>query len=372
MVVEAARAEWFDDPEHGRTLRLEGAWTLPHLAQLERAQRSAAVPPARVDGRALRALDTAGALLLIRRWLGPPPWRMELLLKPADRALLELIAVHDPAVRHPRAVGFGLTRLAERVGLGLERLSRDTLLLLAFTGRVVDVLYRILRGRQRLRFTAAVHHMERTGLDAVPIVALLCFMVGAVVAFLGATVLSDFGAAVYTVELVAYSFLREFGVLLAAILLAGRSGSAFTAEIGMMRAREEVDAIRALGLDPIELLVIPRLIALLVMLPVLAFIGVLSGFVGGALVGAAELNISPTMFIARLHEASQLSHFGVGMVKAPVFALVIALVGCLEGFKVRGSAESVGRHTTSAVVQAIFLVILLDALFAILFMELDW
>lgn len=372
MTTESARYAWIDDPEHGRTLRLEGNWTLPHLSALPGAPRDVADRPRRIDGGALQALDTAGALLLIRRWLGPPPWPTELALRPPDRALLELVAAHDPVDRRSRRTGFGLTRLAERVGLGLEALSRDAFLLLAFTGRVVDVLYRILRGHQRLRFTAAVHHMERTGLDAVPIVALLCFMVGAVVAFLGATVLSDFGAAVYTVELVAYSFLREFGVLLAAILLAGRSGSAFTAEIGMMRAREEVDAIRALGLDPIELLVIPRLIALLVMLPVLAFIGVLSGFVGGALVGAAELNISPTIFIARLHEASELRHFGVGLVKAPVFALVIALVGCLEGFKVRGSAESVGRHTTSAVVQAIFLVILLDALFAILFMELDW
>jgi len=190
------------------------------------------------------------------------------------------------------------------------------------------------------------------------------------VAFLGATVLRDFGASIFTVELVAYSFLREFGVLLTAILLAGRSGSAFTAQIGSMKSREELDAIRALGLDAVELLVLPRLLALLIMLPLLTFIGMMSGLLGGALVGSAALDISPGMFISRLYEMTEIRHFWVGMIKAPVFAFLIAVVGCLEGMKVAGSAESVGRHTTSSVVQSIFLVILFDALFAMFFMEL--
>jgi len=227
----------------------------------------------------------------------------------------------------------------------------------------------VVVGRRKLRVTATVFHMEQVGLDAVPIVSLLSFLVGAVVAFLGATVLRDFGAAIFTVELVSYSFLREFGVLLTAILLAGRSGSAFTAQIGSMKSREELDAIQTLGLDPIELLVLPRLLALLVMLPVLTFIAMIAGIIGGGLVGSMSLDITPAMFVARLHEMTQQRHFWVGMLKAPVFAFIIAAVGCLEGFKVEGSAESVGRHTTAAVVQSIFLVIVFDAMFAMFFMK---
>jgi phospholipid/cholesterol/gamma-HCH transport system permease protein len=256
------------------------------------------------------------------------------------------------------------------MGAALESFWINARQLVGFIGLTLLTLSKVLTGKRRLRLTATVFHMEQSGLDAVPIVALLSFLVGAVVAFLGATVLRDFGASIFTVELVAYSFLREFGVLLTAILLAGRSGSAFTAQIGSMKSREELDAIRALGLDVIELLVLPRLLALLLMLPLLAFIGMISGLVGGALVGAAALDISTGMFISRLYEMTEIRHFWVGMTKAPIFAFVIAVVGCLEGMKVAGSAESVGRHTTSAVVQSIFLVIVLDALFAIFFMEL--
>jgi phospholipid/cholesterol/gamma-HCH transport system permease protein len=213
--------------------------------------------------------------------------------------------------------------------------------------------------------------MEQVGLDAVPIISLLTFLVGAVVAFVGATALRDFGAEIFTVELVSISFLREFGVLLTSILLAGRSGSAFTAQIGSMKSREELDAIQALGLDAIELLVIPRLLALFVMLPVLTFLAMLSGIVGGGIVGVLALDITPGMFISRLHEMTDIAHFWVGMSKTPLFAFLIATVGCLEGFKVEGSAESVGRHTTSSVVQSIFLVIVFDALFAMFYMEMD-
>ena len=214
-------------------------------------------------------------------------------------------------------------------------------------------------------------HLEQTGLDAVPIVVLLNFLVGAVVAFLGATVLKDFGASIFTVELVGYSFLREFGVLLTAIMVAGRSGSAFTAQIGSMKAREEIDAIRTLGLDPVEVLVLPRLLALLIALPLLTFLAMLAGIVGGAAVCALSLDISPTMFVTRLHEFAGVRHFWVGMSKAPLFAFLIAAIGCLEGFKVAGSAESVGTHTTSSVVQAIFVTILVDALAAIFYMEIN-
>lgn len=359
----------------GPVLRLSGEWTVAGLPDAERRSQGVVARdetrPLRVDARDLAALDTAGALMLIQRWLGHMPWPAIDGLRAADRDLLMLVGerIATPRVRPRRANG--LAPLAERAGAATVFAWRQLALLLAFGGQTVLTIGAILLGRQKLRWTSAVHHMERAGLDAVPIVCMLSFLVGAVVAFLGATVLADFGAQVYTVELVSYSFMREFGVLLTAIMIAGRSGSAYTAEIGMMRAREEIDAIRSLGLDPIELLVIPRLLALLVMLPVLSFLAVLSGIVGGALVGGTALGISPGLFLARMQETAEVSYLFVGLSKAPLFAIIISLVGCLEGLKVQGSAESVGRHTTSSVVQSIFLVILIDAIAAIFFMELD-
>lgn len=359
----------------GGLLRLSGEWTVAGLPAVERRtqQLRATVDtrPTRVDASGLTRLDTAGALLLIQRWLGSTPWPPIDGLRAAHRDLLDLVGERIALPRVKRRKPYGLAPLAERAGVATEFAWIQLKLLLGFGGQALASAAAIVIGRQKLRWTSAVHHMERTGLDAVPIVCLLSFLVGAVVAFLGATVLADFGAQVFTVELVSFSFMREFGVLLTAIMLAGRSGSAFTAEIGMMRAREEIDAIRALGLDPIELLVIPRLLALLVMLPVLSFLAVLSGILGGALVGGTELGISPGLFLARMQETAELRHLLVGLSKAPLFAIIIGLVGCLEGLKVRSSAESVGRHTTSSVVQSIFLVILVDALAAIFFMELD-
>jgi len=355
-------------------LHLSGDWNVAGLADLEVRTREIVAKtetrPPQFDASELSVLDTAGALLLISRWLGATPWPPIAGLREADSDLLKLVAGNIGTSPRRLRKPFGLARLAERVGSATQFAAMQFLQLLAFGGQTLATAASIVFGKQRLRWTSTVHHMEQAGLDAVPIVCLLSFLVGAVVAFLGATVLADFGAEVYTVELVSISFMREFGVLLTAIMLAGRSGSAYTAEIGMMRAREEIDAIRALGLDPIELLVIPRVLALIVMLPILGFLAMLSGILGGALVGGTELGISPGLFLARMQETAELRHFLVGMSKAPIFAAIIALVGCLEGFKVRASAESVGRHTTSSVVQSIFLVILVDAIAAIFFMEL--
>ena len=237
-----------------------------------------------------------------------------------------------------------------------------------------------LHGVNRLSFgeilfapaIATVFHMEQVGLDAVPLVMLLSFLVGAVIAFLGSNILADFGASIYVVELVSISFLREFAVLLTAIILAGRTASAFTAQIGSMVSREEVDAIRTLGLDPVELLVIPRLLALVVMLPLLTFIAMLAGLLGGMFVGMTSLDIPVQAYYGRLQETVELRHFLVGMAKAPIFAMVIGLIGCLEGLQVTGTAQSVGERTTSSVVQSISLVIVLDAFAAIWFMQVGW
>jgi len=293
---------------------------------------------------------------------------------PSERlALLQLVAAAldgPPTPAEPKTSG--LADVLADIGRTLVNLWNQQKTLLGFIGLTLQTLFVTLWRPRRWRLTSLVAHIERTGLDAVPIVALLTFLVGAVVAFLGATVLADFGASIYTVNLVAFAFLREFGVLLAAILLAGRTASAFAAQIGAMKANEEIDAIRALGLNPVELLVLPRVLAMLITLPVLTFVGMLCGIVGGLVVCALALDISPAMFFTILQRDISLNHFLVGLGKAPLFAFLIAVIGCLEGFKASGSAQSVGEHTTSSVVQSIFVVILLDAIAALFFMEMGW
>jgi phospholipid/cholesterol/gamma-HCH transport system permease protein len=351
-----------------------GPWTLANLGPLF-ARRPAL--PARdgrwtIDASRLSGLDTAGAMLLVRVLRGADlgPGDVDFVgLREADLRLVELVDARSRERGDVAEPYFGFRAMLERMGRAVARFGTQAWELLGFVGLTMVTLAGLFVGRAKPRWTSIVHHMEETGLDAVPIVALLSFLVGAVIAFLGATVLQDFGASIFTVELVSYAFLREFGVLLTAIILAGRSGSAFTAQIGSMKSREELDAIKALGLDPIELLVLPRLIALFVMLPLLTFLSMIMGLVGGGIVSMLSLDISAGQFITRLHEMTEIRHFWSGMIKAPVFAFLIAVVGCLEGLKVEGSAESVGRHTTASVVQAIFLVIVFDALFAVFFME---
>src|SRR5690606_27140365 len=286
----------------------------------------------------------------------------------AHRALVDTIEdVHDDRPKGHREYGF--KAMLGRIGYAVTDNAREVLALVAFLGESLAALLRMVRDPRRFRLTSTVYHMEQVGLDAVPLVALLCFLVGAVVAFLGANVLRDFGAEIFVVELVSISFLREFGVLLTAIILAGRTASAFTAQIGAMVSREEVDAMRTLGLDPVDLLVIPRVVALLVMLPLLTFVAMMAGLLGGLTVGAFALDIPPQQYLARMQDTLDLKHFWVGLSKAPVFALVISLIGCLEGLQVKGTAQSVGERTTSSVVQAISLVIVLDAVAAMWFME---
>ncbi len=267
---------------------------------------------------------------------------------------------------------YGFHAALGRLGFAVVDNWKEIIALASFLGENLVKLARIIRHPSRLRVTSVVYHMEQVGLDAVPLVLLLTYLVGAVLAFLGANILEDFGATIFVVELVNIAFLREFAVLLTAILLAGRTASAFTAQIGAMVSREEVDAIRTLGLDPIDLLVIPRLIALLVMLPLLTFLAMIAGLLGGLSVGAFSLDIPPQAYMARMEQTIRLEDFLVGMSKAPVFALVIGLIGCLEGLQVKGTAQSVGERTTSSVVQTISLVIIIDAIAAIWFMQMGW
>ncbi|NYT64390.1 ABC transporter permease [Alcaligenaceae bacterium] len=368
----------------GDALVAQGDWIIANYQMISRqiqmlssVASQASQLTGHIDLQGITALDTAGAERLCtllgavnvqaaaRANTGLSPERSALLLSVAQ-------AMQDADQPVPIKQQSVVTDLLARIGLSTITLWKQTIELLGFAGLVLEALVRNVLRPSQWRPTAIVAQIEETTLNAVPIIALLTFLVGAVVAFLGATILADFGASIYTVNLVGFSFLREFAVLLTAILMAGRTASAFTAQLGSMKANEEIDAIRVQGLDPIVLLVLPRVFAMLLAMPILTFIGMLSGIFGGLLVCALSLGISPTMFFTIFGESIDISQFFIGMSKAPVFAFLIAIIGCLEGFKVSGSAQSVGEHTTSAVVHSIFVVILLDAMAALFFMEMGW
>ncbi|KAF1708896.1 ABC transporter permease [Pseudoxanthomonas kalamensis DSM 18571] len=371
MTIDRARPQCHVDQADPARVRLSGTWTLANAVSLADILKRLPEQVVRVDATGIDRVDSAGVLQLLRfaKRRGLPLENLS--FRRDHQALVGVIDdVGDERPKSRRDYGF-LAAL-DRLGRRMYENGQEIRLLLGFLGENLVKLLRILREPRRLRLTATVHHMEQVGLDAMPLVALLSYLVGAVIAFLGSTILRDFGAEIYVVELVSIAFLREFAVLLTAIVLAGRTASAFTAQIGAMKSREEIDAIQTLGLDPIDLLVIPRLLALLVMLPLLTFIAMMAGLAGGVTVGAFDLDIPPQMYIARMHETIEVRHFLVGLSKAPVFALVIGLIGCLEGLQVKGTAQSVGERTTSSVVQTISLVIILDALAALWFMHMDW
>jgi phospholipid/cholesterol/gamma-HCH transport system permease protein len=361
---------WHSD---GQTLfvHVAGAWTLDHydkladirpLAQEDslRSRAAGGQKPVELDLNGLTALESS---LAAHESL---PAERVALIRTVINAIKQAPAAAGAVTPNP------LIEVLERMGAALAETAKQVWLLLGFIGLTLQSLAQNLFLPRRWRITSVVWHVEQTAFNAVPIIALLTFMVGAVVAFLGATILKGFGASIYTINLVAFSFLREFAVLLTAILMAGRTASAFTAQIGSMKSNEELDALRMTGLSPIELLVLPRILALLAALPLLTFIGMVSGIAGGMLVCALSLDISPSMFLTIMNRDIDLRHFVLGMAKAPFFAYLIATIGCLEGLKVKSSAQSIGQHTTSAVVQSIFVVILVDALAAIFFMEMGW
>lgn len=366
--------QWLvDETTTQACLQLRGDWRIQHAAALQQRLSEHGADVSGLDGTGIQAIDAAGAFLMLefaeRCGLEPSAIR----LNDSQRELVAAVAESMKAGESvsPRANSL-LKRSLGGLGKMVLALKTNAARLLGFMGLTLARLAITILRPSRWRLTATVHHMQQSGLDALPLVSLLSFLVGAVVAFLGATVLRDFGAELFVVDLTTYAFLREFGVLLTAILLAGRTASAFTAQIGTMKSREEIDAIRTLGQDPIVLLVLPRLLALLIMLPLLSVMATLAGLFGGLVVSVYSLGIPMDLYIIRVQETASLSHYLTGLSKAPVFALVIALVGCLEGFKVTGTAQSVGERTTSAVVQSISLVIIIDALAAVFFMEMGW
>ena len=354
------------------TLKLRGDWTLDTIAPLEasvRELKERLSGHARLDVAELGRLDVAGAYLITCA-LGEKAAQDIHGEHPSAARLLAVVrkAATSP---HEEPVPRDLKWVLEKLGRYVAGIGDEIVATLSFFGHTLAVFLRLLPHPKKWRWTSIVHVMEHAGLNAMPIIAILSFFIGLVVAYLGARILGDFGASVFTVELVAFSVMREFGVVITAVLLAGRTDSAFTAEIGAMKMRQEIDAMRVMGIDPMEALVVPRLIGLLVMAPILAFAAIMAGLLGGLLVCWGELGVSPVMFLTRVSEGVPAKHFWVGMLKAPAFAVVLAIVGARHGLEVGGDVASLGKRTTISVVQAIFLVIMLDAAFAIWFLELD-
>jgi phospholipid/cholesterol/gamma-HCH transport system permease protein len=378
MAREGEAGAWLEAVQDATTLivKARGDWIVRHadaadraIAQLDLRGRRSVI----FDLGSIGKLDTTGAWLLHkaqRLFQGLGAAATFIGVSGPQATLLEAVTKGDrETVEHPKH-GSHLIEIVVRMGRTLEEVGHTLRDATAFLGLVLETLGKTIINPRRLRLTSTVYHMEQAGLNAVPIVSLISFLIGAVLAFQGAEQLRKFGGEVFTVNLVAISFLREVGILLTAIMVAGRSGSAFTAQIGSMKVREEIDAMRTLGLDPAEVLVLPRVIALLVMMPILGFIAGIMGLLGGGVVVLLTLGMSPEMYIQRLYDALDFWDVFTGVIKAPVFGLLIAVIGCFEGMKVEGSAESVGQRTTASVVEGIFTVICVDAFFSILFIQL--
>ncbi|MGQ3674108.1 MlaE family lipid ABC transporter permease subunit [Xanthobacter sp. TB0139] len=320
-----------------------------------------------LDLSGIERMDTFGAVLL-ERLMGA--WTKDGLapevvgLSPRHAVLLREV---EQGGNQPRPPARHREKGLELLGHNMVRVAKDALALMNFVGAVMAALGRVIIRPRTFRFTSMVAQMDRVGLRAVPIVLLITFLIGAIIAQQGIFHFRSFGADIYVVDMVGVLVLRELGVLIVAIMLAGRSGSAYTAELGSMRMREEMDALRVMGFDPIEVLVVPRILAIVISLPLLTFIGSMAALVGGGLVCWFYGGITPDVFMARLKTAIDLNQFEVGMYKAPFMAATIGIVACLEGMRVGGSAESLGERTTASVVKAIFLVIVMDGLFAIFF-----
>ena len=356
------------------TVRCAGAWTVQGVAPVEQRLTALSLPPASelvFDISAVSALDTAGAWLLHRTMRAVEQRGTTTRisgLKPEFDTLLQLIAARAEVVQPVEPVKAGL--LAS-IGLQAWRSLIGVSGMLAFIGESAVTFLRSLIQPRRIRWRPILHNLQTAGFEALPIVGLLSFLMGVVIAYQGADQLQRFGANIFIADLVGLSMLRELSPLLTAIIVAGRSGSAYAAQIGTMKINEEVDALRTIGIGPQELLVQPKIIALVIALPLLTVYADVAGILGGMLMANSMLDISFSVFLDRLEDALSLSSFLTGIIKAPVFAVIIALVGCFQGFQVSGGADSVGRQTTVSVVQSIFLVIVADALFSVIFNWLD-
>ncbi|MEX2482190.1 MAG: ABC transporter permease [Gammaproteobacteria bacterium] len=352
-------------------VRVGGHWVTAELGAAVDAVQSLAADTVRaevIEADELAALDTAGAWLLLeleQRLTVDGKAPSVVGLGDAQAELLAFVREHDEGEDVPPAEP-ALNPIA-RLGIFMAEGTAKSVALLSFLGQTALAFAAVVARPHRLRWPALFVVIQRAGVQAIPIVALLTLLLGVVIAYQGGLQLSTYGANIFVVELVALTMTRELAPIMTAIIVAGRTGSAFTAELGTMKASEEIDALRTIGLDPIDVLVLPRLLGLVIALPLLTLIGDAAGILGGMIMAATMLGISFADFFARLPEAMTATSFMIGIGKAPVFAMLIAIVGCFEGFAVRGGAEAVGLHTTVSVVHGIFLVIVADAVFSVIF-----
>jgi len=353
----------------GAVLALTGALNIHTVGVAEKSllTRSRAKNSRSVDLSHLGKLDTPGALFLC----GLRNDGVKLTgVRAEHKALLDLICGLELKSLPKPPVVARWRQFVMRLGKGADAAWRDALDIITFVGRAASATGRALLQPSTLRLPAISRHIEEAGINALPLIALVGFMSSVVIGYQSIAQLRPYGGEDFTINLVAVSVLREVAVLITAIMVAGRSGSAFTAEIGVMKSREEIDALNVMGIDPMQVLVVPRLIALVIALPLLTFFADVMGLLGGAVISHALLGVSPLQFLERVHKAADVQDLFVGLIKAPVFAFFIAIVGCMHGLRVKGSAESIGTETTSAVVKAIFLVLMFDALFSVLFEKL--
>jgi phospholipid/cholesterol/gamma-HCH transport system permease protein len=362
----------------GIALRAGGAWTAHHASDLEQmVDKAEQLANGRrgvlIDLTRVSQLDTFGAWFVERM-------RRSYAEAGAEPKVMGLSATYSPLVDEVSKVQkpepdnrsrLSIVTLLENVGravVGVVDLGRVTLRgLLAMTGAIVFAAYQCVRHPSHFRLTSMVHHLEQVCWRAVPIIIMITFLVGCIIAQQGIFHFSKFGAGIFVVDMLGVLTLRELGVLIVAIMVAGRSGSSYTAELGSMKMREEIDALRTMGFDPTEVLIVPRLLALMIALPILSFLGMIAALFGGGLVAYLYGGLLPDAFLGRLREVITVDHFIVGMVKAPFMAFVIGTIACVQGLAVEGSAESLGQHTTDSVVHSIFFVIVLDGIFAIFF-----
>jgi phospholipid/cholesterol/gamma-HCH transport system permease protein len=375
--VENAAAEpdaWFELNQDGRTLAVGGAWTIAESARLDQELKALELKGSRdvaIDASELSRLDSAGAWLLLRtrRALEAKGAKISGFQVPdMYRPLLETL--DRPRKNEPRKsrIPQGYRGWLYRIGRATVHTYTQTIEMLAYLGRVtVETGEAIVRPRGNLRVAAIFRQIEETGINALPIVGLLSFLIGIVLAYQGADQLKRFSSEILTINLLGVGVLRELGGLITAIIVAGRSGSAFTAHIGTMRVNEEIDAMQTMGLNTVDNLVLPRILGLVIVLPLLTFYADIMAMIGGAVMCYFQLGITIPVFLRQLHEAVTVNTMMVGLIKAPVFAFVIALVGCYEGFQVERNAASVGLLTTRSVVESIFLVIVIDAAFSVMF-----
>jgi phospholipid/cholesterol/gamma-HCH transport system permease protein len=352
-------------------LSASGSWTARHAGELERLIQSVSTGgAASIDMGGVSAFDTFGAWLLERlvreRRARGQEFRVTG-LPDHYRGLFGEVAQTNLEAPPPAARRNALLSGLESVGRGVAAAGRDVFPYLNMLGALGAAVLRVIAHPRSFRLTSAVHHLDRVGWQAVPIILLITFLIGGIIAQQGIFHFRKFGAETYVVDMVGILVLREIGVLIVAIMVAGRSGSSYTAELGSMKMREEIDALRTMGRDPVEVLILPRVLALVIALPILAFLGSLAALYGGGLIAWTYGGMSPDIFIERLRDAISTTHFQVGMIKAPFMALAIGVIACAEGLRVKGSAESLGLQTTRSVVKSIFVVIVLDGVFAIFF-----